>query len=104
MAGGALYAASKHAAIGLTRAAALAYAKSGIRINTVCPGAIAGTDIHNASAGASDELEQLLPRLHPLGRFGTPEEVASAVIWLCSEGAGFVTGYSLLIDGGHTAQ
>jgi NAD(P)-dependent dehydrogenase (short-subunit alcohol dehydrogenase family) len=104
MAGGALYAASKHAVIGLTKATALAYAKSGVRINAVCPGVIAGTDMHNASAGANEELKQLLLRMHPLGRFGRPDEVASAVVWLCSEGAGFVTGHALLIDGGYTAQ
>jgi NAD(P)-dependent dehydrogenase (short-subunit alcohol dehydrogenase family) len=104
MAGGALYAASKHAVIGLTKAAALAYAKAGIRINAVCPGVIAETDMHNASAGTDEELKQLLLRLHPIGRFGKPEEVASAVLWLCSEGARFVTGHALMVDGGYTAQ
>lgn len=103
MPGASIYVASKHAVIGLTKAAALTYAKRGIRINAVCPGVIEETDMHNAGVGANEQFKQMMLGMHPVGRFGKPAEVASAVIWLCSEGAGFVTGHSLLVDGGLTA-
>jgi len=104
MAGAPFYVASKHAVIGLTKAAALAYAKTGVRINAVCPGVIEGTDMHNAAVGSNEQFKQMLLAMHPVGRFGKPSEVAGAVIWLCSEGAGFVTGQSLLVDGGYMAM
>lgn len=104
MAGAPIYVASKHAVIGLTKAAALTYAKSGVRINAVCPGVIEETDMHNATVGSNERFRQAMLAMHPVGRFGKPGEVASAVIWLCSEGAGFVTGHSLLVDGGFTAS
>jgi NAD(P)-dependent dehydrogenase (short-subunit alcohol dehydrogenase family) len=104
MVGAPIYVASKHAVIGLTKAAALTYAKNGIRINVVCPGVIEETDMHNAGVGANEQFKQMMLAMHPVGRFGKPAEVASAVIWLCSEGAGFVTGHSLLVDGGFTAS
>src|SRR5262249_46173833 len=103
MAGASLYAASKHAVIGLTKAAALTYAKRGVRINAVCPGVIEETDMPNAGVGSNEQSNELMLAMHPVGRFGKPAEVASAVIWLCSDGAGFVTGHSLLVDGGYTA-
>ncbi|MBI3650990.1 MAG: SDR family oxidoreductase [Acidobacteria bacterium] len=98
-----IYVASKHAVIGLTKSAALAYAKRNIRINVVSPGAIATAmfqriETDNPAAGAA------IKAAHPMGRAGTSEEIASAVLWLCSAGASFVTGQTLAIDGGYTAQ
>lgn len=104
MAGAPVYVASKHAVIGLTKAAALAYAKAGIRINAVCPGVIEGTDMHRAGIGANEHSRKVWMAMVPVGRFGKSSEIASAVIWLCSEGAGFVTGHSLLVDGGYSAM
>jgi NAD(P)-dependent dehydrogenase (short-subunit alcohol dehydrogenase family) len=104
MAGAPVYVASKHAVLGLTKAAALAYAKAGIRVNAVCPGVIEGTDMHNAGIGASEHTRAAVMETYPIGRFGRPSEVASAVMWLCSEGAGFVTGHALVVDGGYTAM
>jgi NAD(P)-dependent dehydrogenase (short-subunit alcohol dehydrogenase family) len=103
MSGAPIYVASKHAVIGLTKGAALTYAKNGVRINAVCPGVIEGTDMHNASVGSNEQFRQMALAMHPVGRFGKPAEIASAVIWLCSDGASFVTGHSLLVDGGFTA-
>jgi NAD(P)-dependent dehydrogenase (short-subunit alcohol dehydrogenase family) len=99
-----LYVAAKHAVMGLTRSAALEYAKPGIRINAVSPGGIQ-TDMVNRFVGEGEtEARQYLASLHPLGRLGNPEEIAEAVIWLCSSKASFVTGQSLTVDGGWTAQ
>lgn len=95
-----LYAASKHAVVGLTKAAALQYAKVGIRINGVAPGTIQ-TDMFEA---ATDETKAYLTGLHPIGRVGTPLEVANAVLFLSSDLASFVTGETLMIDGGYLAQ
>ena len=95
-----LYNASKFAVIGLTKTAALEYATKGIRVNAVCP-AIIETDM--TAVGREDEQtrNQLL-LAHPVRRFGSPEEIADAVLWLCSPGAGFVTGVALPVDGGFT--
>lgn len=95
------YVASKHGVVGLTRTAALEYARRGIRVNAICPGVI-----HTAMV---DRLQHEHPGLdltagEPIGRMGTPEEVAAAVIWLCSGGASFVTGQALAVDGGWVAQ
>jgi NAD(P)-dependent dehydrogenase (short-subunit alcohol dehydrogenase family) len=103
-----LYVASKHAVIGLTKSAALEYAKSGIRINAVGPGGIE-TDmsdrlISKVGGGKEEEIRQQFAAMHPIGRFGKPEEIASAVLYLCSDGASFVTGQTLALDGGFTAQ
>ncbi|WP_193197950.1 SDR family oxidoreductase [Nostoc sp. MG11] len=95
-----LYTASKHAVVGLTKAAALQYAKAGIRINVVAPGSIA-TEMFEAS---TDEVKAYLAGLHPIGRAGTPLEVANAVLFLSSDMASFVTGETLMIDGGYLAQ
>lgn len=97
------YVASKHGVIGLTQTAALEYAKQGIRVNVVCPGVIQ-TPMIDRFAGDSAERKAALSAGEPIGRVGRPEEVADAVTWLCSDRASFVTGASLAVDGGWTAQ
>ena len=98
-----LYTASKHAVVGLTKAAALQYAKAGIRINVVAPAAIE-TDMFEAATGGQDEVKAFITGLHPIGRIGTPLEVANAVLFLSSEMASFITGETLMVDGGYVAQ
>jgi NAD(P)-dependent dehydrogenase (short-subunit alcohol dehydrogenase family) len=97
-----LYIASKHAVIGLTKGAALQYAKNGIRINAVGPGAIETDMLVQATGGQADALAQMAS-LHPIGRVGKSSEIADAVIWLCSESASFVTAQAIMVDGGYTA-
>ncbi|AFY33395.1 SDR family oxidoreductase [Calothrix sp. PCC 7507] len=97
----AAYVASKHGVIGLTKTAALEYAKSGIRVNAVSPAVIA-TDMVDRAFG--DEGKAQMAAAHPIGRIGRVEEVAEAVVWLCSDAASFVTGQSLAVDGGYTTQ
>jgi NAD(P)-dependent dehydrogenase (short-subunit alcohol dehydrogenase family) len=99
-----LYAASKHAVIGLTKSSALEFAKSGIRVNAVCPGVVSETEMHSNSVGTSEQVRDYMLSVHPVGRFGKPSEIASAVLWLCSDGAAFVTGQAIAIDGGYTTQ
>jgi NAD(P)-dependent dehydrogenase (short-subunit alcohol dehydrogenase family) len=94
-----IYVASKHAVLGLTKSAALEYAKAGIRINAVAPGAIE-TETMEQSIGNNKQLREALVALHPIGRAGKPEEIANAVVWLLSDRASFVTGHTLLVDGG----
>lgn len=98
------YVASKHGVVGLTKAAAIEYAKAGIRVNAVCPAVIETELTVRFAERASKEEMQYLMGLHPVGRFGKPEEVAGAVMWLCSDLAAFVTGSSVVMDGGVTAQ
>jgi NAD(P)-dependent dehydrogenase (short-subunit alcohol dehydrogenase family) len=98
----AIYAASKHAVVGLTRTAAVEYAKSGIRINSLCPGAVK-TPMLARMLERNPGRDKKLKAAHPMGRFAEPAEVASAALWLCSEQASFVTGHQLAIDGGLTA-
>jgi NAD(P)-dependent dehydrogenase (short-subunit alcohol dehydrogenase family) len=100
------YTASKHGVIGVSRAAALDYAAQRIRINVVSPAIIETPMVmeRGLAAGASQEKYDQLAGLHPMNRLGRPEEIASAVLWLCSEGASFVTGHSLLVDGGFTLR
>ncbi len=100
-AGAATYCASKHGVIGLTKSAALETARSGIRINAVCP-AVIETPMGERIFGAP-EMKKYAIGLHPIGRFGTPMEVAEAVVWMCSERASFMTGQSLVLDGGFLA-
>ena len=97
-----VYAASKHAVVGLTKAVALEYAKQNLRVNAVAPGAIETRMFHDFAT--SPEVKKMLESAHPIGRIGQPQEVASAVLWLCSAGASFVTGQIVPIDGGYTAQ
>ena len=99
-----MYSASKHGVIGLTKGAAMDYAHSGIRINAVCPAVIETEMTAQFEANTTKEVMQFLLDMHPVKRFGKPEEVASAVLWLCSDLAGFVTGASVPVDGGVTAQ
>jgi NAD(P)-dependent dehydrogenase (short-subunit alcohol dehydrogenase family) len=95
-----LYVASKHAVLGLTKSVALEYAKQGVRVNAVCPGAVR-TDLYDRFTGKNPEMERAMEALHPMGRSGKPEEVASAVYWLCTE-ATWTTGQSIVMDGGFT--
>jgi NAD(P)-dependent dehydrogenase (short-subunit alcohol dehydrogenase family) len=98
-----LYTASKHAVVGLTKAAALQYAKAGIRINVVAP-AVIETDMFEVATGGQDETKAYMTGLHPIGRIGTPLEVANAVLFLSSNMASFTTGTTLMVDGGYVAQ
>jgi NAD(P)-dependent dehydrogenase (short-subunit alcohol dehydrogenase family) len=97
------YNASKHGVVGLTKTAALEYAKSGIRVNAVCPGYIRTPLIEEALTIRPDMEEQIVSR-HPVGRMGRPEEIAEAVAWLCSDAASFVTAHTMTVDGGYVAQ
>lgn len=97
------YAASKHGMIGLTKSAALDYAQTGVRINAVCPGVIQTAMVDRAVA-ANPALEPALVALEPVGRMGRAEEIADAVVWLCSDAASFVTGQAIAIDGGFVAR
>ena len=97
------YVAAKHGVVGLTKTAALECAKSGVRVNAVCPGVIETPMIDRFAHGEAQIRNQLAAG-EPVGRMGLPEEVAGAVLWLCSEGASFVTGQALAVDGGWVAQ
>lgn len=102
--GASLYSASKHAICGLTRSAALEFAARGIRISAVAPGGVATEMLDRVTGGTDSEPRQKIERLHPLGRIARPEEIATAVLWLCSAEASFVTGQIWAIDGGFTAR
>jgi NAD(P)-dependent dehydrogenase (short-subunit alcohol dehydrogenase family) len=97
------YVAAKHGVIGLTKAAALEYGAQGVRINAICPGT-ARTAMVEQVIRERAELDAELLRLHPIGRIAEPAEIAEAALWLCSEGASFVNGTALSVDGGYVAQ
>ncbi|MBN9415192.1 MAG: SDR family oxidoreductase [Candidatus Eremiobacteraeota bacterium] len=99
--GRAIYHASKYGVIGLTQSAALEYAARGIRINAVCPGTINTPMVQDMLAKEPEAMEAIL-RDQPIGRLGEPEEIASAVLWLCGPGSSFVIGHALVVDGGYT--
>jgi NAD(P)-dependent dehydrogenase (short-subunit alcohol dehydrogenase family) len=96
------YGASKHGVVGLTKSAALQYAKDNIRVNAVCPGGIA-TPMTERIAAAAGGTQMGLGAAHPIGRMGLPEEIAETVLWLCSDEASFITGAAVPVDGGLTA-
>jgi len=98
----AIYAASKHAVVGLTKTAAVEYAKDDIRINSLCPGAVK-TPMLARMVEREPGRDKKLKAAHPMGRIGDASEVANAALWLCSSQASFVTGHQLAIDGGLTA-
>ena len=95
------YIASKHGVVGLTRTAALEYVKHGIRVNAVNPGLIDTQVARDVVAGSEEAYGEIAKNV-PIGRAGRPEEIASAVLWLCSPGASYVVGHALTVDGGMT--
>ncbi len=97
------YVASKHGVVGLTRAAALEYASQSVRINAICPGSTR-TPMLEGFMGGDPQIERMITRAVPLGRLGRPEEIAEAVVWLCSDAASFVVGHALAVDGGSVIQ
>lgn len=96
------YVASKHAVVGLTRAAALENAARGVRVNAVCPGVIRTQMVERVIHGDAD-LERAYTAMEPMGRMGVADEIASAVVWLCSDSSSFMTGAAVPVDGGMTA-
>ena len=101
------YVASKHAINGLTKNAALEYSKLGVRVNSICPGGIETRMLDSLVAQSSNGqagTHEMIDPLHPIGRIGTPEEVAELIVWLCSARASFLTGANISVDGGYVAQ
>jgi NAD(P)-dependent dehydrogenase (short-subunit alcohol dehydrogenase family) len=98
---GAAYAAAKHGVVGLTKDAALDYAPSNIRINAICPGIIDTEMMDRFTGGTPEERDRVIAQ-EPIGRMGRPDEIAAAVVWLCSDAASFVTGHAMVADGGQT--
>ncbi|ACY13891.1 SDR family NAD(P)-dependent oxidoreductase [Haliangium ochraceum] len=96
------YVASKHAVIGVTRSVALEYATRGVRVNAICAG-VTRTDGMRQAEAAAPEMVQALVAQHPMGRMASEDEIAGAALWLCSEGASYVTGAALAVDGGFLA-
>jgi NAD(P)-dependent dehydrogenase (short-subunit alcohol dehydrogenase family) len=102
--GASTYVASKHAVVGLTKSAALECAAHGIRVNAVAPGGTETPLLDRITGGAGSERHKQFIAYHPMGRTARPEEIAAAVLWLCSDHASFTTGQCLAVDGGWTAQ
>jgi NAD(P)-dependent dehydrogenase (short-subunit alcohol dehydrogenase family) len=98
------YTASKHGVLGLTRAAAVDHAADGVRVNAICPGAIETPMLLGSIARKGRDPEEVARRLSLLGRFGRPEEIAEAALWLCSSASSFTTGHALAVDGGYLAR
>jgi len=96
------YVASKHGVIGLTRSVALEVARRGLRVNAVCPGSVR-TPMLEAFVGGDEDSLQAMGRMSPVGRLGTPDEIAAAIVWLCSDDASFMTGAAIAADGGVSA-
>jgi len=103
VAGRGVYHASKHGVLGLTKSAALEYAARGIRINAVCPGIIETPMVEGMLTSEAEVMKEMMKDV-PIGRLGRPEEIAAAVLWLCSPGASFVIGHALVVDGGYTIR
>ncbi|WP_312061837.1 SDR family NAD(P)-dependent oxidoreductase [Pantoea septica] len=103
IAGRGVYHATKHGVLGLTKSAALEYAARGIQINAVCPGIIRTPMVEDMLNSEPEAMDELM-KLQPIGRLGEAEEIARAVLWLCSSDASFVTGQALAVDGGYTIQ
>ena len=101
---GSFYSASKWGVIGLTKSAALEYAKAKIRINSVCPFGMVGTPMHDRMLTSEPEFVAAATKESPTGREATPEEVAEAVVWLCSDSASYIIGHNLVVDGGFTVK
>lgn len=102
--GASVYVASKFAVIGLTKTAALEFAKQGVRVNSVSPGPIQTEMFDRAFGEGQTDIKKSIAAQNPLGRVGTPEEIAGAVLWLSSPNAAFTTGQDIVVDGGFTAQ
>lgn len=98
-----IYGATKHAVLGLTKAAAVEYGRKGIRVNAVCPGIIR-TEMTERAIARDPRRQTYIDRAHPIGRLGEAEDIARSVVFLCSEDAAFVLGHSLAVDGGFTAR
>ncbi len=100
----AVYTATKHGVVGMTKTAAIEYAGSGIRVNAVAPGAIDTPMLRGAMAARGSPESAVLDRLSLIGRFGSPQEIANAVLWLCSDSASYTMGHVLSVDGGYLAR
>ena len=100
----AVYTATKHGVIGLTKTAAIEYAGKGIRVNAVAPGAIDTPMLRGAIAARGSDEAEVISRLSLVGRFGDPAEIANAVLWLCSDGSTYTVGHTLAVDGGYLAR